>query len=284
MSQRKIERIYDARRSSDGAGVDIQRLVPPAGSNAFDPFLLLDEIKGDGGNGFPPHPHRGFETVTYMRRGAFQHEDHMGNRGQVGAGGAQWMTAGSGVIHSEMPLPDDGWLHGFQLWLNLPAEDKMMAPAYLDAQAASHPMLEHQGVRVRVIAGELSWAGQVAAVDLPPRKTDPHYYDIEISADATVELPLPETHRVFVKVYDGKVQVDDQTISSQQLAELGPGDQLVASSPAGAKLLLLAGVPLGEPVAQYGPFVMNTRQQIEQAVQDYRNGVLTKQSEPLSDR
>lgn len=278
MSPRKIERIYTARTASDGAGVDIKRLVPPAGSNAFDPFLLLDEIKGDGGNGFPPHPHRGFETVTYMRRGAFQHEDHMGNKGQVSAGGAQWMTAGSGVIHSEMPLPDDGLLHGFQLWLNLPAKDKMMAPDYLDAQSSHHPVLNSGGVTIRVIAGQLQWAGEAVSVDLPPRHTDPHYFDIEMAEHSELSVPVPASHRVFVKVYEGQLKLGSEVLTAQQFAALGPGQHIDAQSASGAKLLVLAGMPLNEPVAQYGPFVMNTREQIETAIDDYRRGTLTTAS------
>ncbi|MBI2218670.1 MAG: pirin family protein [Candidatus Rokubacteria bacterium] len=243
-----------------------------------DPFLLLDEFKSDRGDdyvaGFPDHPHRGFETVTYMLAGSMRHEDHVGNQGDLGPGSVQWMTAGRGIVHSEMPRQTDGLLWGFQLWVNLPARDKMTAPRYQDIPPERIPEVTlGGGVRARVIAGEAGGArGPVEGI-----VTRPLYLDVSMTPRSHLVHGLPARHNAFVHVYEGGATVgpaeSGRALRAGQLALLGEGERLgVATGGVAARFLLVAARPLGEPVARYGPFVMNTREEIAQAVQDYQQG------------
>ena len=280
MSERSVVKIIAGQPTSDGAGVRLTRMIGTPALAELDPFLLLDEFKSDRADdylaGFPDHPHRGFETVTYMLAGAMEHRDHAGNRGELQAGSVQWMTAGRGIVHSEMPRQRDGLMWGFQLWVNLPARDKMIAPRYQDI--APERILEAKlgdGATARVIAGEVSGVrGPVEGI-----ATEPLYLDVHLSPDTAVELPMTAGHNAFAYVYEGRAAVGPASgardVGAGQLAVLSDGDALrVAAGSAGARVLLLAARPLGEPIARYGPFVMNTREEILQAVDDYRNGRL----------
>jgi quercetin 2,3-dioxygenase len=283
---RELSLTIPSMPTSDGAGVKLRRSLGQRAVDALrlDPFLMLDEFYSDNPDdylaGFPPHPHRGFETVTYMLDGHMQHQDHLGNTGDLGPGGVQWMTAGRGVIHSEMPQQREGRMRGFQLWINLPAAEKMKSADYRDIPAESIPELELDSAHVRVIAGRIALGGQAAAgaVNTEPDSmaTDPVYLDVHLEANAELVLPLPESHNAFVYPYEGELYVAGQFLRQQAVGILGEGEAVsLRAGEAGARLLLLAGRPIGEPVAQYGPFVMNTREEIEQAVADYRDGRLT---------
>ncbi len=284
-SARQLDPPIPARETQDGDGVRIKRSLGPAGMGSLDPFLMLDELKADAADaadvagGFPPHPHRGFETVTYMLEGGFRHEDHMGNRGEITAGGVQWMTAGRGVIHSEMPLQDGGPLHGFQLWLNLPAAEKMRPAAWQDIPASAIPRVSLQnGGEMRLIAGTVDVDGRPVQGAVTDRSTQPTYLDVRLPAAGGHTFTVPEGHAGFLYVYRGELAgpSDGPLVSAQQLARFGAGDRLsLRAGPQGAGFLLLHGRPLGEPVVQYGPFVMNSRAEIEQALRDYRDGHLT---------
>ncbi len=281
-AHRKIQRIIPAMHASDGAGVRIRRSLGAGPTSRVDPFLMLDEFRSDSAAdyiaGFPPHPHRGFETVTYMLAGRMRHEDHLGNRGDLGPGDVQWMTAGRGIIHSEMPQQEEGLMHGFQLWINLPAKDKMQPAHYRDISAELIPALSlTNGGTIRVIAGQLTLEGQTAQGPATAEATQPIYLDIELPAGARLDLPLPTQHHAFSYVYDGVARIGEDMVSAQNAAVLGEGNRLTLENAADVplKALLLAGKPIGEPVAQYGPFVMNTHEELEQTLRDYRDGRLT---------
>jgi redox-sensitive bicupin YhaK (pirin superfamily) len=279
MAERTVTRIITGQPTSDGAGVRLTRIIGTPALEQLDPFLLLDEFKSDRPDdylaGFPDHPHRGFETVTYMLAGAMEHRDHAGNRGELVAGSVQWMTAGRGLVHSEMPRQRDGLMWGFQLWVNLPARDKMIAPRYQDIAPDRIPNVKlAEGVTVRVVAGEAGGAhGPVEGIT-----TRPVYLDVRMSPGALVELPLTPGHSACVYVYEGRATLGPTSRAQEtgpgQLAVLGDGDTLrAATGPAlAARFLLLAARPLREPISRYGPFVMNTREEIVQAVNDYRGG------------
>jgi quercetin 2,3-dioxygenase len=280
MSARSVSKVISGQPTSDGAGVRLTRMIGTPALEQLDPFLLLDEFKSDRADdylaGFPDHPHRGFETVTYMLAGAMEHRDHAGNRGELVAGSVQWMTAGRGIVHSEMPRQRDGLMWGFQLWVNLPARDKMIAPRYQDIAPERIPEAKlGAGAIARVIAGEVGGVrGPVEGI-----ATEPLYLDVHLSPDAAVELPVAPGHNAFAYVYDGRATLgpaaSGREVASGQLAVLSDGDALrAATGSAGARLLLLAARPLREPISRYGPFVMNTREEIMQAVDDYRNGRL----------
>ena len=281
MSARRVVRIFTGQPTSDGAGVRLTRVIGTSALDHLDPFLLLDEFKSDKADdylaGFPDHPHRGFETVTYMLAGAMRHRDHVGNQGELIAGSVQWMTAGRGIVHSEMPQQQDGLMWGFQLWVNLPARDKMTAPRYQDIPPEKIPEVElSAGVRARVIAGEAGGVrGPVEGI-----ATRPLYLDVRMGAGARVSLDVAAGHNAFVYVYEGRVTVDDgsggtQEVGAGQLAVLSDGDAVTATTTGSpARFLVLAARPLGEPVARYGPFVMNTREELVQAAEDYRSGRL----------
>jgi len=273
---RSVERLVAGQPTQDGAGVKLTRVLTHTLQQRLDPFLMLDafgsDTPGDYIAGFPDHPHRGFETITYMIAGRMRHCDSAGHEGLLSDGGVQWMTAGRGVIHSELPEQTDGRMEGFQLWLNLAANDKMQPPAYRDIPAEQIPEWQAEGVRVRVIAGESQ--GVAGAVQRP--RTAPLYLDIHLAAGATLTQPLPAGHRGFVYVYRGAVRLASSEVPTQRMAVLAQdGDGVtLAAGPEGARALLIAGAPLNEPIAQYGPFVMNTREQLMQAVEDFRAGRL----------
>ncbi|HJS72754.1 MAG TPA: pirin family protein [Vicinamibacteria bacterium] len=278
MRTRKTVKIVRAQEAMEGAGVRIRRSLGTYALDYHDPFLLLDEFKSEEGSdyaaGFPDHPHRGFETVTYMLAGSMRHEDHKGNRGELGPGSVQWMTAGRGIIHSEMPLQEEGLMWGFQLWVNLPAKSKMTAPRYQDIPAASIPEVEAEGgVSIRVIAGEAAGTrGPVEGI-----ATSPLYLDVRVPAGADYEHRLPSEHNALLYVYEGAGEVGGERVEAGELAVLsrdGEDSVRLAASNRPMRALLLAARPLGEPLARYGPFVMNTRAEIEQAFEDYRRGRL----------
>lgn len=285
---RELDALIPSLAVSDGAGVKLRRSIGARPEWRVDPFLMLDEFfsddPGDYLAGFPSHPHRGFETVTIMLDGRMQHQDHLGNRGDLGPGDVQWMTAARGIIHSEMPQQDKGRMRGFQLWINLPARDKLAAADWRDVPAATMPWQTlSSGAAVRVIAGELQveqglLRGPVSGNAL----TAPLLLDLRLPAGRTVSIPVAASHTVFLYPYDGALTVGAQqrALARQTggvlLAGNGEGPvELRASPTEETRVLLIAGRPLGEPIAQYGPFVMNTAEEIEQALSDYRQGRLT---------
>ena len=261
--------------ASDGAGVKLNRIIGQPALPDLDPFLMLDEFGSDDPKayiaGFPSHPHRGFETVTYMLAGRMRHKDNAGNEGLLGPGSVQWMTAGRGIVHSEMPEQDSGLMQGFQLWVNLPAKDKMTAPRYQDIAADRVPVADlGGGVSVRVLAGEI--AGVKGPVD--PGATQPIFLDVTLPAGGAATVPLPAGHNAFVYVYEGAASVGDpaEALARGRIGVLSPGDEVRLTSDKGARLILVAGKPLREPVAKHGPFVMNTEAELRQAFEDYRAG------------
>ncbi|NML27675.1 pirin family protein [Zoogloea dura] len=284
MTTRSLERIIPSIPVSDGAGVKLRRSLGQSQGLRLDPFLMLDEFASDNPDdyiaGFPPHPHRGFETVTYMLAGDFEHEDHLGHKGHLRGGGAQWMTAGRGIIHSEMPLQESGRLHGFQFWINLPAAEKMKPAAYRDIQPEEIPLVSIAGGTAKVVAGQMEDSeGRGIAGPIQGLSTAPLFLDVRLEAGATFSQAVAEGHSAFLYPYEGTLQVGDspasRTLAARQAGVLSPGSRIaVQAGPAGAAFLLLAARPLGEPVVQYGPFVMNTREEIEQALDDYRTGKL----------
>ncbi len=275
---RRVERLVAGQATSDGAGVKLTRLLTQDLQHRLDPFLMLDAFGSDKADdyiaGFPDHPHRGFETVTYMLAGRMLHRDSAGNEGLLENGGVQWMTAGRGVIHSEIPQQEAGLMEGFQLWLNLHSSEKMQAPWYRDFQHQDLPQLQTaEGVQVTVIAGESH--GVQGAVTRAI--TQPLYLDVHLPQGARFEQPLPAGHNAFVHVYRGEVTVGDRAVPAGRMAILdnrAEADGVVVQASVDAKLLLIAGKPLKEPIVQYGPFVMNTKEQIYEALSDFRDGRL----------
>jgi quercetin 2,3-dioxygenase len=278
LNERGVERVVAGQATRDGAGVKLTRVLTSDLQHRLDPFLMLDAFgtdnPGDYIGGFPDHPHRGFETVTYMLAGRMRHRDSAGNEGLLSNGGVQWMTAGRGLIHSEMPEQEDGRMEGFQLWLNLAAQDKMQPAGYRDIPSIEIPELHLPGVTVRVIAG--SSHGLSGAVHR--ERTEPLLLDIHIDANASFQQALPPEHNAFVYVYRGAITIAGRPVDAQRLAILAntPGSDSVVlhAGDQPARALLVAGRPLREPIAQYGPFVMNTREQVMQAVQDFQSGKL----------
>ena len=274
---RSVERLINGQFVTDGAGVKINRVLTQSLQRRLDPFLMLDAFgsdkPGDYIAGFPEHPHRGFETVSYMIKGSMRHRDSAGHEGLISDGGVQWMTAGRGVAHSEMPEQTEGLMEGFQLWLNLAAKDKMTAPWYRDIPAGEIPRFSTaDGVTVQVIAG--SSHGVQGAVQRA--HTEPLYLDIELPANATFEQPIPPGHNAFIYVFRGQAVVDEQNVPQARMAILAnsadaDGVRIVAAQ--ATRLILIAGRPLNEPIAQYGPFVMNTQDEIRQAVADFQAGL-----------
>ncbi|MFG6465078.1 pirin family protein [Roseateles sp. BYS87W] len=276
---REVERLVAGQPTSDGAGVRLQRVLTQDLQRRLDPFLMLDHFGSENPDdyvaGFPDHPHRGFETVTYMLHGRIRHRDSAGHEGLVSDGGVQWMTAGRGVIHSELPEQREGRMAGFQLWLNLPAKDKLCPPAYQDVQGPDVPTFEHQGATVRVIAGQSH--GVAGAVQRPV--TEPLYLDVHLPAGGVFEQPLPATHNAFVYVYEGALAWSNGCrVPAGRMAVLantaGSDGVRLQAGDAPTRALLVAGQPLGEPIAQYGPFVMNTEAELVQAVRDFQAGRL----------
>jgi redox-sensitive bicupin YhaK (pirin superfamily) len=282
MTTRKLQAVIESIAASDGAGVKLRRSLGSYQNQRFDPFLMLDEFFSDDPNdyiaGFPAHPHRGFETVTYMIDGQMRHEDSLGNRGVIGPGDVQWMTAAHGVIHSEMPEQTEGRMRGFQLWINLPSREKLKAPAYLEIPSARIPTVALAGGgEIRVIAGEFIQAGTTTSGPIAGLSTRPQYFDVRLPAGSAAIVPTPARHNTFLYVYEGEAVVGDDAkpLPFRAAGLLTPGDEVTVKAGArGVRLLLLSGQPIGEPVVQYGPFVMNTRQEIEEAVLDYQRGRL----------
>ena len=267
--------------TSDGAGVKLLRSLGSGPQARLDPFLMLDEFSsvnpGDYIAGFPAHPHRGFDTVTYILDGNMRHEDHMGNVGHIKSGGVQWMTAGRGVIHSEMPEQVAGRMRGFQLWINLPAREKMKPAVYRDIQPEQIPFLTlTNGTTVKLIAGSLTLEGQTAQAPIHGLSTEPLYLDVKLPSGSEFTVEIPAGHQALVYVYEGRLQIGERIVNNHSAGILTDGDHLILHNmDQETRFLILAGKPIGEPVVQYGPFVMNTRAEIEQAVTDYQNGSLT---------
>lgn len=275
MKRRKIVNIIQGVQTSDGAGVSLTRIIGSPELNMLDPFLLLDEFGSDDPNdymaGFPPHPHRGFETITYMLNGKFRHKDSAGNKGYITDGSVQWMTAGRGVIHSEMPEQTEGLARGFQLWLNLPKKLKMIDPSYADIPSENIPCVDFKEGKATIISGTFQ------GVTGPGR---PHtgmlYHDIRLKKNSKFELDIPQGWNAFIYVYEGSVELA-RTIHKGQLAVLEKDGTLCLTTGSSiAQFILVAGEPLNEPVVRGGPFVMNTRVEVMQAFEDYQNGTLDR--------
>jgi redox-sensitive bicupin YhaK (pirin superfamily) len=275
---RRVDRVLSGYPATDGAGVRMTRVIATPELDHFDPFLLLDEFRSDDPGdyiaGFPDHPHRGFETVTYMLAGSMEHRDNQGNAGILGPGSVQWMTAGRGIVHSEMPRQEDGLMWGFQLWVNLPADSKMTQPGYQEIPADGVPEVKvRDGVTARIIAGSVAGvSGPIEGV-----ATNPLYLDIYMQAGTEARFDVPATHNAFIYAYGGELECGGKapvSIGSGQIAllEQGPGDAVAIAALEDSRLLLVAGRPLNEPIARHGPFVMNTVSELEQAFQDYRAG------------
>lgn len=279
--QRELQHIVPGRATSDGAGVRIKRTLGQSPSVRFDPFLMLDEFNSEDADdyiaGFPSHPHRGFETVTYMLEGHMLHEDHLGNRGDLKSGDVQWMTAGRGIIHSEMPQQEQGAMRGFQLWINLPASEKMKPAAYRDIPASDIPVVAlANGGEVKVIANSITIEGKTTTGPISGLSTEPIYWDVNLPEEKTFTQIIPENHNLFVYVHKGTISIGEQKreLTAGNAGLLFKGEELLITATSDAKFLVLAGKPIKEPIAQYGPFVMNTNEEIEQAIRDYQSGDL----------
>jgi redox-sensitive bicupin YhaK (pirin superfamily) len=279
---RKIERVIEPIALQEGAGVTVKRTIGSRKLDYLDPFLLFDDFGSDDPEdfraGFPMHPHRGIETVTYMLAGYMRHGDSLGNAGTIGPGDLQWMTAGSGILHEEMPLSDQGGLDGFQLWVNLPARSKMTRPRYQEYREEQIVQVERHGARIRIIAGQVGEArGPVSEIAIAPT-----YLDISVPAGGSFAHAVEPGHTVFAYVFEGQgtfgpPENGGQTVASRALVVFGDGERVEARSGDGPlRFLLISGKPLHEPIARYGPFVMNTREEIEQALRDLRAGTFVK--------
>ncbi len=278
---RKTKQIVRGMRASDGDGVQLTRIIGSPYLNVLDPFLLLDAFGSDKPQdyigGFPPHPHRGFETVTYMMAGKMRHKDSVGNEGVIESGGIQWMSAGKGIIHSEMPEQEDGLLAGFQLWVNLPAEHKMMQPNYQEHPSSDISVEStHEGISIKVIAGN-TVQGTKGIIENP--FVDPTYWDVNLKQGKTLNEVLPKDHNAFVYVIEGaiivgseEIQGNSEKLESGQLAVLTQGENVQFTAASDSRFLLIAGRPLNEPIERAGPFVMNTKAEIQQAFHDYQSG------------
>lgn len=281
--QRQLQQILQGQETSDGAGVRIKRTVGQHQHARFDPFLMLDEFGSSSADdyiaGFPAHPHRGFETVTYMLDGHMLHEDHMGNKGHLRNGDVQWMTAGRGIIHSEMPQQESGLMRGFQLWLNLPAAEKMKPAHYRDIPSVDIPVVNlPNGGYIKVIANSALINGETIKGPIQGLTTEAIYWDIHLPEQAEFNHAIPEEHNTFLYVYEGDLVIgeDKRKLTKGNAGLLSKGNQLtVQALNADTRFLVISGKPIKEPIVQYGPFVMNTTEEIEQAIQDYRAGTLT---------
>ncbi len=282
--QRLLQRVIAAQRTSDGAGVTLYRSLGQSPFARLDPFLMLDEFGSDRPEeyiaGFPPHPHRGFQTVTYMLEGHMLHEDHLGHRGHLKSGGVQWMTAGRGIIHSEMPQQERGLMRGFQLWINLPAREKMCPAAYEDIEAERIPTVSAEGATIKLIAGSIEREGRTFNGPVTGVTTQPIFFDVTLEAGVRFTEALPVAHSAYLYVFEGELSIAAPgkglaSLPKRHGAVLSEGETLVVEAGgAGARFLLLAAAPIGEPIVQYGPFVMNTREEIDQAIRDYQSGRL----------
>ena len=278
MKNTEVNKIINPIPASDGAGVKLKRSIGVE-PNYFDPFLMLDEFgsenKDDYIGGFPPHPHRGIETVTYMLQGEFEHEDSTGAKGRMKSGDVQWMKTGSGIIHSEMPAMSEGKLHGFQLWVNMPAKLKMSKPDYIFINSDKMQVHKDSDKQVKVIAGKF----ENAEGPVKKHNIEPTYFDVELEKDKEFNFQLPSTHNSFIYLINGEIKIGEQThdkVKNSKLILLTNGEKLRVSGISRAKFLLISGKPIGEEIARGGPFVMNTKSEILQAVQDYHNGTFVK--------
>ncbi len=278
---RTVARILPAMNTSDGAGVRLRRSIGCGEDTRLDPFLMLDEFSSDNPGdyiaGFPSHPHRGFETVTYILDGHMRHEDHLGNQGDLQSGGVQWMTAGRGIIHSEMPQQEEGRMRGFQLWINLPAKEKMKAAGYRDIAPNEIPVLElEQGGRIKIIAGEIQFNQQQLRGPIYGLTTEPLYLDVSLAPSASIQLPVDARLNAMIYVFEGDANIAKTALTTHCAVFLSEGESVkITANDKGVRFLLLAGLPLHEPIVQYGPFVMNTVTEIKQAIHDYQTGQLT---------
>ena len=278
MKNIEVNQIINPIQTTDGAGVKLKRSIGLE-PNYFDPFLMLDEFgsenKDDYIEGFPPHPHRGIETVTYMLAGDFEHKDSTGGKGRMTAGDVQWMKTGSGIIHSEMPAMKEGRLHGFQLWINMPAKMKMSKPEYHYIDADQMTLHKDDEKQVKVIAGKFeNLEGPIMGHNL-----DPIYFDIELKKGKKFDFKIPSTHNSFIYLIEGEIKIGDKIhdkVKGSTLILLTRGENLKVSALSNTKFLLVSGKPIGEQIARGGPFVMNTKQEILQAVKDYHNGTFVK--------
>ena len=275
MSEIEIKKIVEPVETSDGAGVKLKRSIGTPAINYLDPFLLLDEFgsenKDDYMAGFPPHPHRGIETVTYMLEGKFEHKDSTGAKGIMSSGDVQWMKTGGGIIHSEMPAMSDGKLHGFQLWVNMPAKLKMSKPEYIYLDAKQIKIYKDEEKKIKIIAGKFkNYEGPIKG-----HNVEPIYFDIELREENEFKFDLPLNHNSFIYLVEGNIKIGKdkhQRIDGSSLIVLKKGKNLNVKALKRSKFLLIAGKPIGEAIARGGPFVMNTKQEILQAMEDYNNG------------
>ena len=276
---RPIKELIEPQYVMEGAGVLLRRSIAPKVSNLFDPFLLFDHFAFNDPvegpiRGFPMHPHRGIETVTYLLTGSVNHRDSLGNSGRIGPGDVQWMTAGGGILHEEMPKRgEDGSIYGFQLWVNLPAAQKMNRPRYQGVEAATIPSASGAGWQARVVAGEVAGVrGPVTEI-----AANPLYFEVAMEPGATFRSPVPETHTLLTYVFEGQAQFGGEEVAAVKMATFGPGDQFeVQTRESPVRFMLIAGAPFREPIAPYGPFVMNTMEEIQQALTDLRNGTFVQ--------
>ena len=273
---RKVSRVILSHEASDGAGVKLRRSIGGEQVSELDPFLLLDNFGTENPDdyiaGFPSHPHRGFETVTYMISGQMRHKDSTGAEGLLGPGSVQWMTAGRGIVHSEMPEQREGRMSGFQLWVNLPAKDKMCVPRYQNIDPEDVPQVDLGRVKLRVLAGAANGPDNIVDGPVTGVATDPIYIDVGLEPGGSYAHAVPEGHTAFVYVFEGSVDVGGEAVLQHHLAILSDGDSVRLASEMGGRAILVAGRPIGEPVARYGPFVMNSFEEIQQAVQDFQTG------------
>ena len=278
MKNIEVNKIIDPILASDGAGVKLKRSIG-VDPDYFDPFLMLDEFgsenKDDYIGGFPPHPHRGIETVTYMLQGEFEHEDSTGAKGRMASGDVQWMKTGSGIIHSEMPAMSEGRLHGFQLWVNMPAKLKMSKPEYMYIDAKQMQVYKDKEKKIKIIAGKF---GDVEG-PVKGHNVNPIYFDVELKKNKKFNFILPSSHNSFIYLINGEIKIGDKThdkISAPTLIILAKGEKLNIKGNTNSKFLLISGKPIGETIARGGPFVMNTKEEILKAVEDYHNGTFVK--------
>ncbi len=279
MNNRTISQIIEPQLVIEGAGVLLRRSIAPRASNEYDPFLLFDHFAFNNPlegpiRGFPTHPHRGIETVTYMLEGSVNHRDSLGNAGKIGSGDVQWMTSGRGILHEEMPRrSENGNIYGFQLWVNLPAAQKMSQPRYQEVSAGEVPIVEKDGATIRLVAGELDGTrGPVTEIAAAPL-----YMDVKLAPASKFILPIPSGHTALAYVFNGAGEFGDQIVESVSMVVFNDdGSQIEVKSEAGVQFMLIAGAPFKEPIVPYGPFVMNTREEIEQTIQELRNGTFIK--------
>ena len=278
MENTEVEKIILPISASDGAGVKLKRSIGVE-PNYFDPFLMLDEFgsenKDDYVAGFPAHPHRGIETVTYMLAGEFEHKDSTGGKGRMTAGDVQWMKTGSGIIHSEMPAMKEGRLHGFQLWINMPAKYKMNKPEYIYIDSKKMSIHKDEDKQVKVIAGKF----EKAEGPVKKHNVEPIYFDVELNKNKNFKFKLPKTHNSFIYLIEGEIKIGDKQhkqTKDSTLILLDKGEELKVLATSRAKFLLISGKPIGEQIARGGPFVMNTKQEIQQAIEDYHSGTFVK--------